>query len=69
MCIRDRVIGVSNYEFEVDLNEEKRSIYVLKKEYLQQYMTDMKNIMHYDKSSQFVNRRLAETENTRNTSP
>ena len=63
------VVGVSNYEYEVGLNEEKRSIYVLKKEYLQQYMTDMKNIMHYDKSSQFVNRRLAETENTRNTSP
>ena len=63
------VVGVSNYEYEVGLNEEKRSIFVLKKEYLQQYMTDMKNIMHYDKSSQFVNRRLAETENTRNTSP
>ena len=63
------VVGVSNYEYEVELNEEKRSIYVLKKEYLQQYINDMRNIMHYDKSSQFVNRRLAETENTRNTSP
>ena len=63
------VVGISNYEYEVELNEEKRTIYVLKKEYLQQYMNDMKNIMHYDKSSQFVNRRLAETENTRNTSP
>ena len=63
------VVGISNYEYEVKLNEEKRSIYVLRKEYLQQYLNDMRTIMHYDKSSQFVNRRLVETENTRNTSP
>ena len=63
------VVGISNYEYEVQLNEEKRSIYVLRKEYLQQYLNDMRTIMHYDKSSQFVNRRLVETENTRNTSP
>ena len=63
------VVGISNYEYEVELNEEKRGIYVLRKEYLQQYLNDMRTIMHYDKSSQFVNRRLVETENTRNTSP
>ena len=63
------VVGISNYEYEVQLNEEKRGIYVLRKEYLQQYLNDMRTIMHYDKSSQFVNRRLVETENTRNTSP
>ena len=63
------VVGVSNYEYEVELNENKRGIYVLRKEYLQQYLNDMRTIMHYEKSSQFVNRRLVETENTRNTSP
>ena len=63
------VVGVSNYEYEVELNENKRGIYVLRKEYLQQFLNDMRNIMHYEKSSQFVNRRLVETENTRNTSP
>ena len=63
------VIGISNYEHEVQLNEDKRGIYVLRKEYLQQFLNDMTTIMHYDKSSQFVNRRLVETENTRNTSP
>jgi len=63
------VVGISNYEYEVQLNEEKRGIYVLRKEYLQQFLNDMRTIMHYDKSSQFVNRRLVETENTRNTSP
>ena len=63
------VVGVTNYEYEVIKNEEKRSIYLLRPNYLQMFLNDMRDIMHYDKSSQFVNKRLAETENTRNTSP
>ena len=62
------VIGVTNWEYETLINEDKRSIYLLKRAYLQMYLNDMREIMHYDKSSQFVNRRLVETENTRNTS-
>jgi len=61
--------GVTNYEHEVRLNEEKRQIYVLKPEYLQQYLNDMRRIMKYDRSSQYINKRVAATENTRNTSP
>ena len=63
------VVGISNYEYEVELNENKRGIYVLRREYLQQFLNDMRTIMHYEKSSQFVNRRLVETENTKITSP
>lgn len=63
------VTAISNYEYEVRLNEEKRLIYVLKPDYLQAYIGDMRRIMHYEKSSQYINRRLAATENTRNTSP
>ena len=63
------VTGVSNYEYEVRKNEKKRSIYVLKPGYLQQYVNDFKDIMYYPKSSQYVNNRLVRTENTRNTSP
>ncbi len=63
------VIGVTNWEYETLINEDKRSIYLLRRDYLQMYLNDMREIMHYDKSSQFVNRRLVETENTRNTSP
>ena len=63
------VIGVTNWEYETLINEEKRSIFLLRRDYLQMYLNDMREIMHYDKSSQFVNRRLVETENTRNTSP
>ena len=63
------VTAITNYEYEVRKNEDKRSIYLLKPEYLQLYLNDMRRIMYYEKSSQFVNRRLAQTENTRNTSP
>ena len=63
------VTGISNYEYEVRRNDEKRFIYILKPEYLQLYLSDLRRIMQYEKSSQYINRRLASTENTRNTSP
>ena len=63
------VAGITNYEYEVMKNNEKRGIYVLKKVYLQQFLNDMRKIMYYDKSSQYVNERLIQTENTRNTLP
>jgi len=63
------VIGISNYEYETLKNEEKRSIYLLRPDYLQQYLNDMRTIMYYEKSSQYVNKKLIRTENTRNTMP
>ena len=63
------VAGITNYEYEVRVNNEKRQIFVLKGGYLQQYLNDMREIRHYEKSSQFITRRVAATENTRNTSP
>ena len=63
------VVGISNFEYEVRKNEEKRLIYILKNDYLQLYLNDLRRIMEYEKSSQYINRRLAATENTRNTSP
>jgi hypothetical protein len=63
------VIGISNYEYETRVNNDKRLIYILKPEYLQLYLNDMRRIMNYEKSSQYINKRLAATENTRNTSP
>ena len=59
------VIGVTNYEYESKLNEEKRQIYVLRQSYLQQFLNDMRTIMSYEKSSQYINRKLVRTENTR----
>ena len=61
--------GVTNYEYENKLNDEKRSIYILSPNYLQVFLNDMKDIMRYKDSSQFVNINLIQTENTRNTDP
>jgi len=67
--ISNPIAGVTNYEYEVLKNNDKRSINVLKPVYLQQYLNDLRRIMHYDRSSQYVNNRLIRTENTKNTSP
>ena len=61
--------GVSNYDYEVRLNEEKRSIFVLKPEYLQQFLSDFRDIMLYGQSSQTINDNLIKTENTNITMP
>ena len=63
------VVGVSNYEYETRLNDEKRSIFVLREEYLQQFLNDMREIMTYDESSEYIDERLAQTENTNITLP
>ena len=61
--------GVSNYDYEVRLNDEKRSIFVLKSEYLQQFLSDFRDIMLYGESSQTINDNLMKTENTNITMP
>ena len=61
--------GISNYDYEVRLNEEKRSIFVLKPEYLQQFLSDFRDIMLYGQSSQTINDNLMKTENTNITMP
>jgi len=63
------VAGVTNYEYEVKKNDEKRTIYLLKPEYLQQFLNDMRNIMSYERSSQYINSSLIRTENTKVKSP
>ena len=63
------VTPISNYEYEVRKNNQKRTIYILKQVYLQQYLSDMRKIMYYDKSSQYIDKTLIRTENTRVTLP
>lgn len=46
--------AVSNYEYEVLENEKKRKILILKPEFLGVVISDMKNIMKYDESSQYI---------------
>lgn len=58
-------IAITNYEYETEINNKKRTIDVLRSEYLQQFLNDIRNEMIYKKSSQFVNDKLIKTENTR----
>ncbi len=55
--------GISNYVHETRLNDDKRFIFVLKNEYLQQFLNDFRDIMVYGKSSQFVDDKTVKTEN------
>jgi hypothetical protein len=63
--ISDPIVGISNYEYEVRKNNDKRGIYVLKPRYLQQVINDTRKAMIYDRSSQYVNDKLIKTENTK----
>ena len=63
------VVGVSNYEYETRLNEEKRSIFVLREEYIQEFLNDMRELMTYNKSSEYINSKTIQTENTNITLP
>ena len=59
------VKAVTFYDYENDLNDKKRNINVLKPELLGIFIRDFERIMKYDKSSQYVNRKLKKTENPR----
>ena len=60
---------VTNWEYETRKNNQKSSIYLLRREYLQQFLNDMREIMTYDLSSEYVSEGLIQTENTRVTIP
>ena len=59
------VKAVTFYDYENDLNDKKRNINILKQEFLGIFIKDFERIMKYDKSSQYVNRKLKRTENPR----
>ena len=57
--------GITNWEYETIKNNKKSSIFLLKREYLQQFLNDMREIMTYGISSEYVNESLIRTENTK----
>ena len=63
------VVGISNFEYETRLNDEKRNIYVLREGYIQTFLNDIREIMTYDESSEFVDERTIQTENFYITTP
>jgi len=57
---------VTNYEYELNIEEEKRNIYVLKQRYLNVVFNDMDDIMPYKKGSQqYVTENLKKCDNIR----
>ena len=54
---------------EIDLNDAKREINILKENYLALFLEDFSEVMQYKKSSQYVTDSLKKTENPRIISP
>lgn len=57
--------GVTNLEYEQNLNNGKRNIKVLKSVYVNLLISDLKDMMRYYASSQFLDSTTKQTENTR----
>ena len=62
------VLGVTNWEYENRINEEKRTINILNKAYLNQFVLDMRDLATYKFNSEFVNPKTIRVANTKNQS-
>lgn len=69
MVTKNPVKTVSNYEYEILQNDKKRNIYVLRPRYLQTAIDDMRRIMSYGFSSQYVDDNTKKGEYLRVLSP
>ena len=63
--VSEAIGEITNYQYEVKLNDEKRKIKVLKSQFLSVFLTDHKNIMRYSRSSDYISRNLKLTYNPR----
>ena len=59
------VSAITNYQYEVKLNDEKRRIRTLKSGYLSAFISEHKEIMNYDNSSDYITKKLKGTYNPR----
>ena len=57
-------IPVTNFTFEILENERKRKIDVLRIEFLQQFINDLRDVVRYEKNVAYISSNLASTENT-----
>ncbi len=55
--------SVSTYQFEIQKNDSKRNIYALRSNYLQTVFSDMRDIMTYTNSSQYIDNRTKKGDN------
>ena len=61
--------SVSIYQFEIQKNDSKRNIYALRSNFLQTVFSDMRDIMTYTNSSQYIDNRTKKGDNLRLLSP
>ena len=61
--------AVTNLEYEYKKNEEKREIDVLKNGYVQTFINDIRDILKYDRNSNYITSSLVATENTEVVNP
>ena len=59
------VSAITNYQYEVKLNDQKRRIKVLKPQFLPLFLTNHKNIMKYSRSSDYISSKVKSTYNPR----
>ncbi len=63
--VKNQSVPVTNYEYEIRLNEQKRQILLVKPEYVGVLVSDIKNMMTYSESSQYVNPKTKRVYNPR----
>ncbi len=56
-------VPVTNYEYELKLNEEKRKILLLRREYIGAIVADMRNMMSYANNSQKIDNKTKKAYN------
>ena len=59
------VISVSNFEYELRKNEEKRNIYLLKPDYISAIERDLRSVLANEPSSEYVDAKTLKTFNPR----
>ena len=64
-----KITEITFLQHETKLNDDKRNINVLRREYLNAFLEDFEEIMEYKESKQYVNDKLKKTENPRVISP
>ena len=60
---------ITNFQYEINENENKREIDVLKPSYVGTFVNDLRDVVRYSKSSSYINSTLAATENTNVVNP
>lgn len=50
------ITGITNYQYELKLNDEKREIYILKPQFVQEFISQFEAGMEYSRSSSYVDK-------------